>query len=71
MIVLLIAMVFIFLNAIPTKDGNSNWLTEGWDWLVNHWSGNAVGGIILIIVVIVLMVLITSDKKSTSNKPEG
>lgn len=68
MVVLLIATIFIFLNAIPTNDGESNWLTEAWNWLVDHWSSNAVGGIILVIVVIVLMIWITSDKKE--NKME-
>lgn len=67
MVVILIAVVLIFLNAIPTEDGNSNWLAEGWGWLVNNWNSNSIGAIIMFIVIIALIIGITSDKKSKSS----
>lgn len=62
MVLVFIAIILIFLNAIPTDDG-SNWLSAGWDWLVNNWDSNAGGSVILVIVVIAIMMWITGDRK--------
>lgn len=68
MIVILISIVFIFFDAIPTRTGDTSWLQWGWDWVVNNWSGNAFGSVVLLILVIVLIVSITWDKKPESKK---
>ena len=67
MVVVFIAIVFIFLNAIPTEDGESNWLAEAWGWLTDNWDSNVVGGIILLVVVVVIMYFITADRKINSS----
>ena len=66
-VVVFIAIVFIFLNAIPTEDGESNWLAEAWGWLTDNWDSNVVGGIILLVVVVVIMYFITADRKINSS----
>ncbi len=68
MVVILIAIILIFLNAIPTADGTSDWLAAGWGWLVDNWDSNAIGAIVMFIVIIGLILGITGDKKSSSQE---
>ena len=66
MISILISIILIFFDAIPTRSGDMNWLQWGWNWVVNNWSGNAFGSIVLLILVIVLIIFITWDKKPST-----
>lgn len=69
MVIIFVAIVLIFLNAIPTDDGG-NWLSVAWYWLIDNWDGNVAGSVILIIVVIIFVVILTRDRKS-SEKSSG
>jgi hypothetical protein len=71
MISILISIIFIFFDALPTRSGDKSWLQWGWDWIVTHWSGNAFGSIVMLILVIVLVILITWDKKPSSSTNGG
>lgn len=61
MIIIFIAIIFIFLNAIGVLD---NW----WNYLMMHWSSNAIAGIGLIVLIIIFMLYITHDKKAGEAK---
>ncbi len=63
MIIIAIAMVFIFLDAIVAEDGRT-WLEIFWDWLSQFYTNAAVAAIVLIIVVIIFMLWITKEPKS-------
>jgi hypothetical protein len=67
MVAILISIIFIFFDALPTRDGSSNWLQWGWDWLMSNWSGNVFGSVVMLILVIVLIALITSDKAPSNS----
>ncbi len=66
MALLLVAIILIFLHAVPTDNG-SNWLEFGWLWLVTHWDSSVVASVILLVVIVIIMVLITKSP-STKNK---
>ncbi len=61
-----VAILLIFLNAIPTDDG-SNWLTVSWNWLVANWNGTAAASIILVVVLILLIAYITKSPKGETS----
>jgi len=56
MIIIFIAIIFIFLNAIGV-------LSRWWDYLMRHWSSNAVAGIGLIVLILIFMIYVTNEKK--------
>lgn len=67
MVAVLVIMILVFLNSVPTENGN-NWLSVAWFWISSNWNTNAVGSIILLIVIIIIMVFITKDKKAPKTK---
>ncbi len=62
MIIVLVAVVLIFLDALTREDGDT-WLEYSWDYLSDHYDTNFVGSIILLIVLVVLMIVITKSPK--------
>ncbi len=62
MVVIAIAIVFIFLDAVTAEDGRT-WLEVFWDWLSQFYTNAAVAAIVLIIVVILFMVWIMREPK--------
>jgi peptidoglycan/LPS O-acetylase OafA/YrhL len=64
MIIIFIAIIFIFLNAIGVLSG---W----WEYLMRHWSSNAVAGIGLFVLILVFMLYVTHEKKPEAAKKEG
>jgi len=67
MVIVFVAIILIFLDAIKTDSGMS-WLDSFWLWLTIHWSTTAISSIIMFIVLIGLMYWITSPEKSSSDK---
>ncbi len=66
MIIMFIAIVIIFLHAIPTKSGES-WLEWFWEYLEDHWmTGKLAGSVILVIVVILFMIYIINPKERSA-----
>ncbi|MGM5484306.1 MAG: hypothetical protein ACQEP1_00335 [Nanobdellota archaeon] len=71
MVIAFISIVLITLYAIPTAGGDSNWLETAWYWLVDHWTGNAVGSIVMVLITLGIIGYITNDSsgnKNNSNK---
>src|SRR5574341_626320 len=65
MIVIAIAIIFIFLDALTVEDGRT-WLEVFWDWLSQFYTDTAVAAIVLIIAVIIFVYFVTkgpSEKK--------
>jgi len=58
MILLFIAVILIFLSAIKTVSGET-WLTVGWDYTLDHFSGTIITSIIFLAVVIGAIIFIT------------
>jgi len=56
MTVLFVGIVLIFMDAI-------GWLSDLWDYLVEHWETRWVGSLILIIIIVVFMWFITKEQK--------
>lgn len=68
MVVSFIAIVLIFLNAIPVSDGGT-WLRFFWDWIIDNWGTNWLGGLLLIGIAILFIFLVIKEpgpKKRTS-----
>ncbi len=61
MIVIAIAIIFIFLDAITVEDGRT-WLEVFWDWLSQFYTNTAVAAIVLIIAVIIFVYFVTRGK---------
>jgi hypothetical protein len=64
MVIVGIAIVFIFLDAIVAADGRT-WLEVFWDWLSQFYTNAAVAAIVLIIVVIIFMIWITRPSEGS------
>lgn len=62
MFIMFIGIIFIFLNALPGRDGRT-WLDEIFNFLGNFNNSNVVSSIILIIVVVAFMVYIVKEPK--------
>ena len=58
MIVIALAIIFIFLDAVVAEDGRT-WLEIFWDWLSQFYTNAAVAAIVLIIIMIIFMIWIT------------
>src|SRR3989344_5743650 len=58
MIIMFIGIVFIFLHAIETEEGDS-WLEWAWENLSDSWTSTGVASVILIIVIIIFMIYVT------------
>ena len=67
-----IAVLLIFLWAIPTADGQP-WLEWFWEYVEDKWDTNWVGSLILVVFVVGIMFFITREypKKSKNNKNNG
>jgi len=62
--VMLIGVVFIFLNA-------AGWLTPFTDWVASNWNTDFIGSIILVIIIIAFIGYITKgEQPSTPEKKE-
>ncbi|MBU0536748.1 MAG: hypothetical protein KKE20_07305 [Nanoarchaeota archaeon] len=72
MIIMFIAVLLIFLQAIKTDSGDS-WLETFWNFLSNNWATNYTASIILMVVVIVVILFITHERKpdAKAGKEEG
>lgn len=60
--IMFVGLVFIFLNAITTENGET-WLEYIMDFLAKHWDNAAVGTLILIILVIFFIGWVTKEKE--------
>lgn len=67
MVLTFVAVIVIFLNAIPVAGGGT-WLGFFWNWIVDNWGTNWVGGLILLIVVIAFMYVIVRDRGPPKSK---
>src|SRR3989338_1418690 len=63
MVIMFFGIVFIFLNAITTKNGKT-YLEVVWDWLSAYWTSSAVAAIVFIVLVIAFIYWVTSSGKS-------
>jgi hypothetical protein len=54
MSIMFIGLVFIFLQAIPTKSGQP-WLEWFWDYMSAHWSSTGVASVMLIVGIIIFI----------------
>ena len=70
MLIMFIAIVLIFLQAIKTDSGVS-WLEAFWNFLANNWATSYTASIILLVVVIVVILFITYERKPSKGKGEG
>lgn len=66
MVIMFIGIVFIFLNALPGRDGMS-WLDEIFNFLGNFNNSSVVSSIVLIVVVLAFMIYIVRDPKKTKS----
>lgn len=66
MIAMFVGIVFVFLHAIKTKDGDS-FLVWLWEYLSDYWTTNFVATIILILGIVVFMFWITKPEAGTSS----
>mgnify|MGYP006282968573 CR=1 FL=1 len=62
MIVMFIAILLIFLQAIKTDSGDS-WLEYAFDFMKDNWSSTGVASIILIVFTALIMYWLTKDTK--------
>ena len=62
MVIIAIAIIFIFLDAVTVDDGRT-WLEVFLDWLSQFYTNAGVAAIVLIIVIIIFMVWITRPAK--------
>ena len=73
-IVMLVAIVLIFLNAI-TNDKGQSWLSVGWGYMSSNWNSAVVGAIILILIVVGMMYYVIKPyepkKKEEKEEKEG
>ncbi|MAG08619.1 hypothetical protein CMO89_04040 [Candidatus Woesearchaeota archaeon] len=69
MIIMFVGIVFIFLQAIKTKSGES-WLEWFWKFLSEHWSSRGIASIILLIIIIGFMVVVINPKEKTKKEVE-
>ena len=68
-ILMFIAVIFIFLNAIKTEKGVS-WLAYIWNYIVTNWTtGPVVSGLVFLAVIIAAIIFIVWPFKG--GKPEG
>ena len=65
MIVLLILVILIFLNSIPTSTGES-WLSYAFNYTLNNFSGAIVTSLIVLVVVIIAILIVVGTGKSTT-----
>jgi len=61
-VLMFVALLGIFLDAIPTDAGES-WLSYGWRWISYWWDSAAVLSIILIVGIIIFMRFVTKEPK--------
>ncbi len=64
-----VGVMLIFLHAIPTEGGKSNWLEEILDFLAQNWQRDYVGAVLLIMAVAWFMHWIVQGPKP-EKKPE-
>ena len=71
MIIMSIAVVLIFLSVIENDDGDS-WLSYGWNYMLDNWSGAVFGSIVLFLLVIgaIFFVVGGGDKKNGKDEKE-
>ncbi len=68
-LVMLIGIVLIFLNAIPTESGGT-WLSAIWNYISQNWNSAVVGAIIMILIVIGMMYYVITPSKAKEKKSE-
>ncbi len=66
-IVMALAVLLIFFNAIKTQDGRS-WLDIAMDWLIANFNSAAVGSIVLILIIVGFIYYITKGEKPAEKK---
>ncbi|MAG52748.1 MAG: hypothetical protein CMH62_02180 [Nanoarchaeota archaeon] len=59
MVIMSFAVVLIFLGVIENDNGQS-WLSYGWNYLLDFWTGAVVGSIILLLVVVAAIYFVVS-----------
>jgi hypothetical protein len=69
MIIMFIAIIFIFLNAIKTSDGTS-WLEYGYNFMIDNYDSRATSSIILAVVVLGFILFITWDPSKNAKKKD-
>lgn len=62
MVVILILVILIFLDSIPMDSGES-WLSYGFNYTVNNFSGAVVTSLILLLVIIGAIALVVRGNK--------
>jgi len=67
--IMFIGISFIFLNALPGRDG-STWLQEITHFFLKFEDSNVVSSIILVVVVIIFMLYIIRDPKSPTKSSD-
>jgi hypothetical protein len=62
-IIMGIAVIFIFLGTLRLNNGQS-WLSYGWNYLINYWSGAVVGSIAMFIFVIIVIYFVVGGSEN-------
>ena len=63
MVTVFVVLIFIFLDALPSDEGNDSLLDDTLDFFEGSNRGEFVGSVILLIIIILFMVYITQDRK--------
>ena len=63
-IISFIFLIMVFLSAIK-NDGGESWLSFGWNYMNDNWSGSVVSSFIFLIVLIFAIAYITAGNKKT------
>jgi len=64
MVIMFVGIIFIFLQAIKTENGES-WLEWFWRFLSTNWSSKGVASVILLLIIIGFMVVIINPKEKS------
>ncbi|NQV08224.1 hypothetical protein HQ529_00040 [Candidatus Woesearchaeota archaeon] len=60
MVLVFIAIILIFLNAIQLDSGQS-WLVYFWEWISDNWGTNWAASIIMLIIVVFFMFIVVKE----------
>lgn len=61
MIIIFIVLLFIFLDALPSDEGNDSLLDDVFDFLDGSSRGEVVGSVVLLIVIVFFVYFVTKD----------
>lgn len=70
MIAMLVGILLIFANAIPTRTGVS-WLEFAYDYVIRNADGTVVGTFLFILIIIIFVAVVTKSPKPAAKSKSG